>query len=301
MVRLDQGMTSTNSFFFFVECHERLIHHLGKNDDLICALLLPLAGSTTDELTEVENEQLPIDLQYLPSDKQREPDRDIQQILLETILLVCSSEIPTIAFTCSLFSSSYVQRNLSAPISVRKTSTSFFESFISSRRSISVAVERANVSFKSWSVTKINKWIQIISWNWIFPLICERNSMRSIEKKPRKRTKRKRKYCNKTHQPYFVVTGWWRWKYSFFFTCIVSNHDTSLFDSRWPQHSWRSSFSGEPIPMVDCVQMNRFGSDQKGHIQNTRWWNLPSTRSSGKITPTGSDFLRKTDQSTIDE
>lgn len=61
---------------------------MGDNDDFICALLLPLTGSTTDELTEEENDQIPIDLQYLPSDKQRESDRDIQQILLETILLV---------------------------------------------------------------------------------------------------------------------------------------------------------------------------------------------------------------------
>ena len=50
--------------------------------------MLPLAGSTTEELTDEENEQLPLDLQYLPIDKQRESDRDIQQILLETILLV---------------------------------------------------------------------------------------------------------------------------------------------------------------------------------------------------------------------
>jgi hypothetical protein len=66
---------------------------MNNNDDFICALLLPLTGSTTDELTEKENEQLPIDLQYLPSDKQRESDRDIQQILLETILLVCFEQI----------------------------------------------------------------------------------------------------------------------------------------------------------------------------------------------------------------
>jgi hypothetical protein len=62
---------------------------MGNSDDFICALLLPLAGSTTDELSEEENERLPIDLQYLPNTKQRESDRDIQHILLETILLVC--------------------------------------------------------------------------------------------------------------------------------------------------------------------------------------------------------------------
>ncbi|CAF0900018.1 unnamed protein product [Adineta steineri] len=74
------------------ESHEKLIHDENDNDEFICALLLPLAGPTADELTEEENEQLPIDLQYLPSTKQRESDRDIQQILLETILLLCATK-----------------------------------------------------------------------------------------------------------------------------------------------------------------------------------------------------------------
>lgn len=73
------------------ECHETLIHQFGDNDDFICSLLLPLAGSTNEELTEEENEQLPMDLQYLPIDKKRESDRDIQKILLETILLLCAT------------------------------------------------------------------------------------------------------------------------------------------------------------------------------------------------------------------
>ena len=62
---------------------------MGDNDDFICALLLPLTGPTADELTEEENDELPMDLQYLPGTKERESDSDIQQILLETILLVC--------------------------------------------------------------------------------------------------------------------------------------------------------------------------------------------------------------------
>ncbi|CAF0852576.1 unnamed protein product [Rotaria sordida] len=74
------------------ESHEQLIYHMSNNDDFICSLLLPLTGSTADELTEEENEQLPIDLQYLPSNKQRETDRDIQQILLEAILLLCATK-----------------------------------------------------------------------------------------------------------------------------------------------------------------------------------------------------------------
>ena len=76
----------------FVESHEQLVHQIGNNDDFICALLLPLSVATADELTEEENDQVPIDLQYLPSNKQLEPDRDIQLILLETVLLVRFTE-----------------------------------------------------------------------------------------------------------------------------------------------------------------------------------------------------------------
>lgn len=42
-------------------------------------------GSLTSPLLVVE---LPLDLQYLPPEKQREPDPDIRKMLLETILLV---------------------------------------------------------------------------------------------------------------------------------------------------------------------------------------------------------------------
>lgn len=73
------------------ECHEHLIHDLGSNDDFLCSVILPLTGPTCDELTEEENEELPIDLQYLPSSKTRENDTDIQQILLETLLLLCAT------------------------------------------------------------------------------------------------------------------------------------------------------------------------------------------------------------------
>ena len=106
---------------FFLECHEQMVHQLSPNDDFICALLLPLAGSTTEELTDEENEQLPIDLQYLPIDKQRESDRDIQQILLETILLVRSEFHQFLPFS-SLCVRSYVQQNRCVRIFVRNRS-----------------------------------------------------------------------------------------------------------------------------------------------------------------------------------
>lgn len=49
-------------------------------------LLLPLAGG--EEFDEDDMEKLPEDLQYLPSDKEREYDRDLRIMLIETILLL---------------------------------------------------------------------------------------------------------------------------------------------------------------------------------------------------------------------
>uniref|UniRef100_A0A3B4B1Z3 Protein HGH1 homolog n=1 Tax=Periophthalmus magnuspinnatus TaxID=409849 RepID=A0A3B4B1Z3_9GOBI len=67
-------------------------HHawlLSDEVDLLPFLLLPLAGP--EELSEEENEGLPVDLQYLPEDKQREPDSDLRRMLLETLLLLCAT------------------------------------------------------------------------------------------------------------------------------------------------------------------------------------------------------------------
>lgn len=67
-------------------------HHdwlLSEEVDILPFLLLPLAGP--EELSEEENEGLPLDLQYLPEDKQRESDPDIRKMLLETLLLLCAT------------------------------------------------------------------------------------------------------------------------------------------------------------------------------------------------------------------
>lgn len=67
-------------------------HHewlLSEDVDILPFLLLPLAGS--EELSEEENEGLPLDLQYLPEDKQREEDPDLRKMLLETLLLLCAT------------------------------------------------------------------------------------------------------------------------------------------------------------------------------------------------------------------
>ena len=71
------------SLFFNTDYHEWL---LGPDVDVLPNLLLPLAGP--EELPEDEMDQLPLDLQYLPEDKKREPDEDIRLMLIETLLQV---------------------------------------------------------------------------------------------------------------------------------------------------------------------------------------------------------------------
>lgn len=69
------------------------IHHewlLSDAVDILPFLLLPLAGP--EELSEEENEGLPVDLQYLPEDKKREEDPDIRKMLIETLLLLTATK-----------------------------------------------------------------------------------------------------------------------------------------------------------------------------------------------------------------
>ena len=66
-----------------------LDHHkclLGEESDFLCALLLPLAGP--ESFTDEENDQLPLDCQYLPDDKVREDNPDLRKKLLESLLKV---------------------------------------------------------------------------------------------------------------------------------------------------------------------------------------------------------------------
>ena len=57
---------------------------LSEDIDLLPALLLPLAGP--EQFGEDETERLPLDLQFLPDDKQREPDPDLRKMLIEARL-----------------------------------------------------------------------------------------------------------------------------------------------------------------------------------------------------------------------
>lgn len=58
---------------FETDYHEWL---LSESVDILPRLLLPLAGP--EEFDEEDNDKLPLDLQYLPEDKQREEDPDIR-------------------------------------------------------------------------------------------------------------------------------------------------------------------------------------------------------------------------------
>lgn len=70
-------------------CFESEQHQwlLEEDFDFLSELLLPIAGP--EELDDEENDSLPLDLQYLPDDKIREPDPEIRKTLLEALSLLC--------------------------------------------------------------------------------------------------------------------------------------------------------------------------------------------------------------------
>lgn len=56
---------------------------LGDKVNILPALLLPLAGP--EEFDDEDTDKLPVDLQYLSQDKQREADPKIRQMLIEAL------------------------------------------------------------------------------------------------------------------------------------------------------------------------------------------------------------------------
>lgn len=68
--------------------HERIISE--EDPELLVRLVMPLAGG--EVLTDEEMESLPLDLQYLPDDKQRELNADIRRLLIEAIHQFCSTK-----------------------------------------------------------------------------------------------------------------------------------------------------------------------------------------------------------------
>jgi len=67
--------------------HMRLIN----DADIIVHLTLPLAAGT-DDIDEEEMEELPLDLQYLPEEKEREASKDIQKLLVECLFQLCDTK-----------------------------------------------------------------------------------------------------------------------------------------------------------------------------------------------------------------
>jgi len=85
-VRRHAAATIIKNCLFETEHHERLIDEA----DILVHLVLPLAGP--EELDDDENDKLPLDLQYMSPDKQREPSREIQQLLVESLFQLCSNK-----------------------------------------------------------------------------------------------------------------------------------------------------------------------------------------------------------------
>lgn len=71
---------------FETDFHEWIL----RDDTVVSSILLPLAGP--EELTEEENETLPIDLQYLGSDKVRESSNDIRMPLVQSLHKLCATQ-----------------------------------------------------------------------------------------------------------------------------------------------------------------------------------------------------------------
>lgn len=63
---------------------------LGQEVDILPRLLYPLMGP--EELDEDEMEKLPLDLQYLGTDKQREKSPEIRKMLIEAITQLCATK-----------------------------------------------------------------------------------------------------------------------------------------------------------------------------------------------------------------
>lgn len=62
---------------------------LSESVNVLPFILLPLAGP--EEYSEEDNDKFPIELQYLDADKQREPDVDLRNMLLDCLSQLCAT------------------------------------------------------------------------------------------------------------------------------------------------------------------------------------------------------------------
>lgn len=83
-----------------LEKHEWL---LNEDLDLLSRILLPLAGP--EQFDDEDNEKLPLDLQYLPDDKERESDPNLRLALLEALTQVYFFVINNLKNVLSFFPS----------------------------------------------------------------------------------------------------------------------------------------------------------------------------------------------------
>jgi hypothetical protein len=89
-----QGLKQANMLLVKNLCLDNRFHQLlvGETVDIIPKLLYPITGPTSTEFDdEQEMSLLPVELQYLPQDKEREIDPDIRGCLLDSLLLLCDT------------------------------------------------------------------------------------------------------------------------------------------------------------------------------------------------------------------
>jgi hemin uptake protein HemP len=87
-LRRDAAVDVLRNCCFDSENHSKLVSF---GHDLVCSLLLPLAGP--EEFDDEDNDKLPTDLQYLQSNKLREPDARIRIKILEALYQLCATTI----------------------------------------------------------------------------------------------------------------------------------------------------------------------------------------------------------------
>nr|XP_018915455.1 PREDICTED: protein HGH1 homolog [Bemisia tabaci] len=86
-IRKSGVVTLIKNCCFDQEHHEWL---LSPEVEILPHLLLPLAGP--EQFDDEDNEKLPVDLQYLPETKMREPNPSIRKCLLEALLKLCATK-----------------------------------------------------------------------------------------------------------------------------------------------------------------------------------------------------------------
>lgn len=86
-IRRGGAIGTVRNISFDTQYHEFL---LSNELDLLTYLLPPIMGN--EEYVDDEMDKLPIALQYLPKEKQRDPDIDIRKMVIETLNKLCAKK-----------------------------------------------------------------------------------------------------------------------------------------------------------------------------------------------------------------